>query len=535
MVIADHNGAFKPNSQPQVRFTQSAAVMTEDGIDRWRTEARECTNALEFSSWDYRAVGIRPVNAISNDSEAIPLLQRGSLDAYAYATRQQGERVAHHQLQGLLARRQMHIAAGTVRTLAPGTTFTLTGQAHVDAAAPDERTFLIVRTVHLMHNNLSAELKTEVHARLDHAALALLIEREGSNSLHAVGSGAGERPMYRNRIDAIGSNTIYRSDPLDKTGRPRHRRPTMRGQQTAIVVGPAGSVIHTDRDHRIKVQMHWQRGALSHSRLDHPSAANHTGAPADATAGTWVRVAALVPMAGANWGGHAVPRVGQEVLIDFYEGDIDRPVVIGALYNGRGHVDQQGNQITSGGGVSTGNAPAWFAGERAAHAHAAVLSGLKSQALKASQDGAGAYSQLVFDDSAGQSRLSLQRHAEAHDGADELNLGSLRHQTDNQRLDAAGFGAELKTKAGAALRAGKGMLLSTDARDQASGAQMDSREASAQIARGLELQRSMAKGAAASRQTQGRGGIGQVACNCRHGGQRSRTRCCGWGAGYQAE
>jgi type VI secretion system secreted protein VgrG len=96
------------------------------------------------------------------------------------------------------------------------------------------------------------------------------------------------------------------------------------------------------------------------------------------------------------------------------------------------------------------------------HAHAAALSGLKSQALAASASGAGAYSQLVFDDSPGLARVSLQRHAAQHAGTDELNLGHLRHQSDNGLMTAAGFGAELKSEHAAALRAGSGMLLSTD-------------------------------------------------------------------------
>ncbi|MEC5164203.1 type VI secretion system Vgr family protein, partial [Janthinobacterium sp. CG_S6] len=84
------------------------------------------------------------------------------------------------------------------------------------------------------------------------------------------------------------------------------------------------------------------------------------------------------------------------------------------------------------------------------------------------------------------------RHAKAHRGNDELNLGHLRHQSDNQRLAKAGFGAELKTEHAAALRAGQGMLLSSDARNGASGSQLDSKEAQAQIERSHELQLGMA-------------------------------------------
>jgi type VI secretion system secreted protein VgrG len=158
------------------------------------------------------------------------------------------------------------------------------------------------------------------------------------------------------------------------------------------------------------------------------------------------------------------------------------------LYNGRGQLDAQHNQVAHGAAAATGNAPPWFPGESGGHAHPAALSGLKSQALQDSQGGTGAYNQLIFDDSAGQPRLALQRHSKAHDGEAELNLGHLRHQSDNERLGAVGFGAELKTGDSAALRAGQGMLLSCDARNGVSGDQLDSREALAQIEESHQLQ-----------------------------------------------
>ena len=188
---------------------------------------------------------------------------------------------------------------------------------------------------------------------------------ELATGLHATGKGAGERPLYRNRIDAIDSKLPYRSSRTDGHGRLLHPRPTVRGQQSAIVVGPPGVPVHTDRDHRIKVQFHWQRGDASHSRLAHPAPDGHTGAPADDSAGTWVRVATpLAPVAGENWGSHALPRIGQEVLIDFMDGDIDRPVVIGALYNGAGQRDAQHNQVAQGAGAATGNATPGFPATR---------------------------------------------------------------------------------------------------------------------------------------------------------------------------
>ena len=494
MVIADDNSAFTPNEQAAIRFTQPGAVMKEDSMDRWRSQLRLQTNGIDMRSWDYRTLDTRQVSAIGMNGAAAALVSSDVPGAYAYANRVQGQRIVDNQMKALDAGREVFIGAGTVRTLRPGTTFTLAGQAVFDMAESDDaRGFTIIRTVHLMHNNLSADLASNVIKRVGKALLSVLIDDEQNTSLHAVGANHGERPLYRNRIDAIRASVPYRASCTDGHGQLLHPRPTVRGQQSAIVVGPAGSVIHTDRDHRVKVQFHWQRGVQSHSRLDHPDADSHTGAPADNTAGTWVRVAApLAPVAGANWGSHALPRVGQEVLVDFLEGNIDRPVIIGALYNGKGAKDAQSNQVAQGAGAAVGNAPVWFPGEAAAHAHAAVLSGLKSQAMSTSQDGSGAYSQLVFDDSPGQSRVALQRHASAHKGTAELNMGHLRHQTDNQRLQPAGFGAEFKTEHSAALRAAQGMLLSANSRLQAKGAQMDSHEAQAQISQSGELQKSLA-------------------------------------------
>jgi len=485
LVIADHNGAFTPNPQAQVRFTQPGAVMREDSIDRWRIETRLRTNEIAIGSWDYRTRQLR--EASSSAGGAIALASRDFPGAYAYTTRAEGERIAEHQLQALQAGAEVIVGAGTVRSFMPGTTFALQDHSRYGGEAE----FAIQRVRHLAHNNLNADTGNALERLLGACPVRAANGADLASSLHAVGRGEGERPVYRNRFEAIPAATPYRSQWLDERGSLLHPRPTVQGQQSAIVVGPSGSVIHTDRDHRIKVQFHWQRGSASHSRLDHPSPDGHTGAPADERAGTWVRVATpLAPVAGANWGSHALPRVGQEVLVDFLDGNIDRPVVIGALYNGAGGQDAQNNSVVQGAGAATGNAPAWFPGQGGANAHPAVLSGLKSQALKESQAGTGAFSQLVFDDTPGEPRVALQRHAKAYEGTDELNLGHLRHQTDNQRLAPAGFGAELKTAHAAALRAGQGLLLSTDGKDRA---QLDAQDALAQVEASHALQASLTK------------------------------------------
>ena len=212
MVIADDNSAFKLNEQSSVRFTQPGAVMKEDSIDRWRSELRLQTNGVEMRSWDYRMLDTRHVSATGTHGSEPSLVSSDVPGAYAYADRAQGQRIADNQIQALEARREMFIGAGTVRTLRPGTTFALAGHSLLDLAdSDDERSFTITRTVHLMHNNLSADLASDVVKRIGKGAVAALLDDDFVNSLHAVGKQQGERPLYRNRIDAIRAKVAYRA------------------------------------------------------------------------------------------------------------------------------------------------------------------------------------------------------------------------------------------------------------------------------------------------------------------------------------
>ena len=273
-------------------------------------------------------------------------------------------------------------------------------------------------------------------------------------------------------------------------------RPRITGVQTAIVVGLQAPV-HTDRDHRIKIQFHWQRGPRASHRLAHRYGEN---APASDASGTWVRVAATV--AGNNWGSHFVPRVGQEVLVAFIGGDIDRPVVVGALYNGQGRPDAQGNRIAAGAADASGQSPAWFPGQQTSevagrtwpgHQHPAALAGIKSQELNHTRSGGGGYNQIVLDDSPGAGRMEVYSST----AQTRLQLGHLRHQVDNRLLQSRGHGLDLATQAWGAVRAASGLLLSTHPRpaSTASTATHDAREAVGLLAAAAERQRALSHSA----------------------------------------
>jgi type VI secretion system secreted protein VgrG len=111
---------------------------------------------------------------------------------------------------------------------------------------------------------------------------------------------------YHNTFEALRADIPFRP--------PTHRKPRIEGLQSAVVTGPSGEEIHVDEYGRIKAQFHWDRDGAR-----------------DETSSCWIRVART--WAGAEWGQVFHPRIGQEVIVQFLEGDPDRPVVTGMLYN----------------------------------------------------------------------------------------------------------------------------------------------------------------------------------------------------------
>lgn len=112
---------------------------------------------------------------------------------------------------------------------------------------------------------------------------------------------------YKNKFEAMPSGIPFRPEQ-------KAEKPSVAGMQSAQVVGPPGEEIFTDKYGRVKVQFHWDRDGKK-----------------DADSSCWIRVAHLA--AGRQWGMFSLPRVGQEVLVDFLEGDPDQPIVIGCVYN----------------------------------------------------------------------------------------------------------------------------------------------------------------------------------------------------------
>nr|WP_238396847.1 type VI secretion system Vgr family protein [Xanthomonas fragariae] len=422
-------------------------------------------------------MSLRPAGA-----EGTPLGDIGAEDVdtagpYGWQDSMRGQRRAQQQLDAQQVTAHIIEGQGCWRQLAPGTRFGLRQHASV---AADAR-FLCLQVRHQARNTLGAEVFDALEQSLGDVAVAgapLPPALAGLSRGYAVPQDEAAVAFYRNQFTAIPATATYRPQTEDGHGVRLHPKPTVAGTLSAIVVSD-GDPVQSDRDHRIKVQFPFQRGADASSALAHPGGEDN--APGSASAWTWVRV--MTPWAGDNWGGVVLPRKGQEVLVGFLEGDIDRPVVIGSVYNGRGQADAAHNQVGGGGAGATGNAPAWFQG----NAHGAVFTGFKSQALAQSQDGTGGYQQLRLDDTPGQGRaqLSTTQHAST------LTLGHLKGGSDNLREGERGYGVELSTQAYGAVRAGQGLLLSSEPGQQ----QLAASQALAQLAQGEQLLQGLANAA----------------------------------------
>ena len=119
--------------------------------------------------------------------------------------------------------------------------------------------------------------------------------------------GENAKPVYSNEFICVPAAVPFRPERTTP-------KPAVNGVQTAIVVGPAGEEIFTDKYGRVKVQFPWDRQGSN-----------------DANSSCWLRVA--TSWAGKQWGAIQIPRIGQEVIVDFIDGDPDAPIVVGSVYN----------------------------------------------------------------------------------------------------------------------------------------------------------------------------------------------------------
>ncbi|MCX7277531.1 MAG: type VI secretion system Vgr family protein, partial [Burkholderiales bacterium] len=392
-----------PGGYGSIRFHRMDATEEHDAITAFRASQSVRPNAVVRASWHPQQLLAHAASASQPPAaQAVPTLEvfdgsgERQLQDADHANRQ-----ARWMQQALALDSVTFHGEGAVRQLQPGFSFQLTQH---DSYAEDgsSNAFKVLCVTHAAVNNLD-----------------IGISNAGGLSGLLANMPAG---TYSNHFSCV-QTTV----PIVPLAAAQPARPTAPGPQTAIVVGLPDTAVTTDRDHRVKVQFPWQRGTrpLAGGLFDTGNNTDTQGnAPGDDTSGTWVRVAEA--LAGPNWGSQFTPRIGTEVLVNFADGDMDRPVVLGQLYNGA-------------------DLPPFSAGLDSGINHSGVISGMHSQGL----DGQG-YNQWVVDDSTGQLRMRLGSST----AASQLNLGYLVSQAPNsaQRGSYRGSGFELRTDAWGVLR-----------------------------------------------------------------------------------
>jgi type VI secretion system secreted protein VgrG len=264
-----------------------------------------------------------------------------------------------------------------------------------------------------------------------------VVHEASNNYLRAKGDGP-PAPEYRNRVRCLRLSIPWRPGRGYNSVDTRITAP-----QTATVVGPNGpDTIHTDKYGRIRVQFHWDRAGNDDERSS-----------------AWVRVAS--PWSGGELGVTAVPRVGSEVIVQWLGGMPDRPIVTGTVFN-ETHM------------------PPWSL--PAQHA----LTGLRSRELTpgAGNLPGGRSNHLILDDT----HERIQAQLKSDHAHSQLSLGHIARIEDNAgRKDGRGEGFELATEAWGTLRAGKGMLVTTELRRHATGHTKDMGETVARLSSGAAL------------------------------------------------
>ena len=268
MVLADHQGAIEPSPvQDVVRYKDVGGVTSEEPvIDRLFFESVVHTGGSVVTDYDFE----KP----STDLEAeISGPGIGSFYDFpgGYSKPGDATRVAEIRLEAQEALASTLRGEGDCFGLVPGYRFGLQ--------------------------------ETE----LDDDYLVLAVDhRSGTQHYRGAGPEDESEPIYRNTFEAIPYATPFRP--------PRRTRRPHLGVQTAVVVGPSGEEIYTDKYGRVKVRFHWDRES-----------------PRDGESSCWIRVAST--WAGNKWGAIQIPRVGQEVVVEFLEGNPDRPLITGSVYN----------------------------------------------------------------------------------------------------------------------------------------------------------------------------------------------------------
>lgn len=276
LVLADGVDAYYSCPEREVDYPRDVGTLAiADHITSWRHRYEFRTGRWAQTDFNFKTPSH---NLMTSEQTIIGVPQMAKYEAYdypgLYENGDDGRPLTRIRLEEQEVNHDLVEAESLCKTFAPGGMFTV-GQ----------------------HRVASEQGKTYTIQSIRHRATEPLAYETGSASEFD----------YRNRFTCIPQNVAFR--PARTTP-----RPIVEGPQTAIVVGPPGEEIYTDEHARVKVQFHWDRVG-SH---DHKSSC-------------WMRVSQV--HAGKGWGAVDLPRVGEEVIVEFLEGNPDRPIINGRVYN----------------------------------------------------------------------------------------------------------------------------------------------------------------------------------------------------------
>ncbi|MFH0133517.1 type VI secretion system Vgr family protein [Variovorax sp. VaC1] len=364
----------------------AAQILEQDFIDTWSHSEDIASGHFAADDYDFK----KPNAEIDTLRRQPAGHSRDSYELYdwpgGYTELGDGENYARLRLEQQVGRRELIEAEGNLRHIAPGYLFDLARHPNDEE---NGRYLIEAATYDFQENAL----------RVDGAAGAAYSESTSGTS-------------YRQAFEVLPDNAPYRTARVTP-------KPRTTGPQTAVVVGPAGEEIYTDEYGRIKVQFHWDR----YGKMDENSSC-------------WIRVSQT--WAGSNYGAMNIPRIGQEVIVDFLNGDPDYPIVTGRVYN-------------------AAQMPPW---ELPRHK---TQSGIQTHWSK----GGGGKHMLRFEDSKGTEHIELSTDY----GNTHLHMGYLMNQGSEVQRS---YGFELRTNEWGSIRADKGLLLTTYTQDFAQKVSRDS-------------------------------------------------------------
>jgi type VI secretion system secreted protein VgrG len=356
LVLADSSSALTAcSSSPASYDVTPGGLADPSAVTAWYIEQELRTGKYTVTDYNFTTPS---TSLLAQEPTVVSVSPNQGLEIFDYpglhTTKDQGETVAKVRMQEEEADYMVATGPSNCRGFASGYTFELRNHDRAD----QDTTYILTEVQHVAS-----------------AGDTYIAGTEGTET-------------YSNHFTCIPSSVTYRPRRVTP-------KPFVQGPQPALVVGKSGEEIWTDKYGRVKVQFYWDRLGKK-----------------DENSSCWVRVSH--PWAGQGWGSVSIPRIGQEVIVEFLEGDPDRPIIMGRVYNAE--------QMP----------PYGLPGSQ-------VVSGLKTNSTK----GGGGYNEMSMDDTKGKEKITI--HAQ-YDMGTTVEHDDTQTVHNNRKIDVEGTHTETIVK-----------------------------------------------------------------------------------------